>query len=129
MNSLGQVVGESLISNTGNIQNAFLYSSGKMQDLGTLGGENSIAEAINSSGDVVGNSIEPGSNAYSHAFLYRAGVLVDLNSRISGGSTDGSTGWLLISATGINDNGQIVGDGRLNGVSHAFLLTPYVVPP
>jgi uncharacterized protein (TIGR03437 family) len=34
------------------------------------------------------------------------------------------TGWILSLASGINDSGQIVGNGAINGVSHAFLLTP-----
>jgi len=34
------------------------------------------------------------------------------------------TGWQLWHATGINDQGQISGDGSLNGESRGFLLTP-----
>jgi cellulose 1,4-beta-cellobiosidase len=43
-----------------------------------------------------------------------------LNQLIPG--TSGS--WLLQSATGINDAGEIVGTGTTNGFQHAFLLTP-----
>ncbi len=35
-----------------------------------------------------------------------------------------ATGWALHNATAINNAGQIVGWGDLNGVSHGFLLTP-----
>ncbi len=43
----------------------------------------------------------------------------DLNALIPTG-----TGWALRNATAINNAGQIVGWGDLNGVSHGFLLTP-----
>jgi probable HAF family extracellular repeat protein len=43
----------------------------------------------------------------------------DLNSLIPAGS-----GWVLNDAYGINERGQIVGDGTINGQSLAFLLTP-----
>jgi probable HAF family extracellular repeat protein len=35
---------------------------------------------------------------------------------------------MLIDATGINDAGQIVGDGIYQGFYHAFLLTPTQAP-
>jgi probable HAF family extracellular repeat protein len=37
-------------------------------------------------------------------------------------------GWIFEQATGINDAGQIVGYGTLNGVTHAFLLNPVPAP-
>ncbi|HEY9727697.1 MAG TPA: hypothetical protein V6D50_14705, partial [Chroococcales cyanobacterium] len=46
-------------------------------------------------------------------------VMTDLNSLISPDS-----GWLLSGAQGINNVGQIVGDGYINNEFHAFLLTP-----
>ena len=36
----------------------------------------------------------------------------------------GRSGWVLTEATGINSKGQIVGNGKLNGVFLAFVLTP-----
>ncbi len=35
-----------------------------------------------------------------------------------------NSGWQLQFATGINDRGQITGQGVIGGQSHAFLLTP-----
>ncbi len=58
-----------------------------------------------------------------HAFLYGDGVLVDLNSLLPPGS-----GWVLGQATGINDSGQIVGEGIINGQTHGFLLSPSAQP-
>lgn len=47
----------------------------------------------------------------------------DLNNLIPG------SGWLLQNATGINDNGQICGNGRNpSGRYDAFLLTPTTTP-
>jgi hypothetical protein len=36
----------------------------------------------------------------------------------------GATGWSLITANDVNDAGVIVGNGTLDGVPHAFMLTP-----
>jgi probable HAF family extracellular repeat protein len=132
-----------------------LYSSGKMTDLGTLGGTSSYAYGINASGQVVGvaktgsgsnhafiyndgtmtdlgagqaNSINANGQVvgYSgnHAFLYSNGVMTDFNSMIAT-----SSGWTLKSATGINDNRQVVGYGtNPSGQTDAFLLTPMPEP-
>jgi hypothetical protein len=45
--------------------------------------------------------------------------MLDLNSLIPSGSS-----WDLLEAYGINNAGQIVGEGLLNGQSHAFVLDP-----
>jgi probable HAF family extracellular repeat protein len=51
--------------------------------------------------------------------------LTDLNSLIPADS-----GWILNSATAINNKGQIVGFGiNPNGVQHAFLPTPTAAAP
>ena len=43
----------------------------------------------------------------------------DLDLEVAPGS-----GWVLVSANGVNDAGQIVGSGTLNGAQRGFLLTP-----
>src|SRR5262249_36473261 len=50
-------------------------------------------------------------------------AMQDLN-----GQVPSSSGWQLQEAQGINDNGQIVGYGLINGQRHAFLLTPEAAP-
>jgi uncharacterized membrane protein len=55
----------------------------------------------------------------SRAMLYSQGVTHDLNDLIDPGS-----GWSLLEANDINDKGQIVGLGLLNGHYTGFLLTP-----
>jgi probable HAF family extracellular repeat protein len=87
-------------------------------NLGTLGGDNfSSGWAINSRGVVVGVSSKI--NGQSRAFLYSDGAMVDLNSLINP-----LAGWTLIAARDINNRGQIVGYGMLNGGYRAFLLSP-----
>ena len=89
-----------------------------MQDLGTLGGRNSEATAINDWSQVVGSSDIAGSSV-THAFLYQNGAMVDLNTFLPAGS-----GWVLEAATAINSAGEIAGYGRIGGHRHAFRLTP-----
>jgi probable HAF family extracellular repeat protein len=114
INASGQVAGTSTIA--GEWMRAFLYDGTAMRDLGTLGGVHSGANGIDRFGFVVGYSLL--ANGESAAFVYADGVMYDLNSFIGPG------GWRLIEALAINDAGQIVGTGRLNGETHAFLLDP-----
>jgi len=116
INDSGQVVGYSLTP--GGEPHAFLYSNSSLSDLGTLpGGTQSLAFGINNFGQVVGASNS--SVTQLHAFLYSGGVMRNLNRLIPANS-----GWQLTVARAINDAGQIVGDGILNGQQRAFLLTP-----
>lgn len=50
-------------------------------------------------------------------------TIIDLNDLLVNGA-----GWELIEAADINDVGQIVGQGRINGAEHGFLLTPVPEP-
>ena len=92
----------------------FREAHGKMQKIGTLPHcQDTEVRAINTQGQIVGCS---GDNA----FLYSRGKLMDLNDLIAGHS-----GWVLRSANGINDKGQIVGMGLHHGQQRAFVLTPF----
>jgi probable HAF family extracellular repeat protein len=119
INNAGQVVGYASPP-TGSVH-AFLYSGGKMINLGVFF-DSSVADAINSSGVVVGTAdvLLSNGNTEEHAFIYSNGKLQDLNNLIPPDS-----GWVLTSATGINDKGQIVcnADNGSGGL-HAFLLNP-----
>ena len=92
---------------------AFLWRSGKMISLGTLpGSKSSAAFGINDSAAIVGTSD-------NRAFLWEQGRMRDLNAALPAGS-----GWTLEKAKAINNKGQIIGTGTLNGQAHMFLLTP-----
>ncbi|MCC7408211.1 MAG: PEP-CTERM sorting domain-containing protein, partial [Phycisphaeraceae bacterium] len=96
--------------------------------LPTLGGA-TIAWGINDLNQAVGtSSIDPFSadDLKLRAFFYDhgAGEMYDLNTLLVPG-----TGWLLLGAQDINENGQIVGWGiNPDGQRHAFLLTPVPEP-
>jgi len=116
INTAGQVVGYAALS--GGDQRAFLFAHGKMKNLGTLpGGTQSFAYGIDDRGRVVGAS--DAKDSPLAAFIYSDGVMQDLNKLIPADS-----GWLLTEAKGINQSGQIVGYGFLDGERRAFLLTP-----
>lgn len=119
INNDGEVIGYASLSN--GYEHAFSSLAGVLTDLGTLGG-NSFAYGINDSGVIVGYSW-PVNGDHPHAFVYLNGVMIDLNALVPEGS-----GWQLLEAYGINSAGQIVGEGLLNGQSHAFVLNPIPGP-
>ena len=79
-------------------------------DLGTLGGAQTEANAINDHGEVAGEADTV--KGELHAFLWRNGHIQDLGTLGGGRSV----------AQDINDRGQIVGEAELaDGRTHAFL--------
>ena len=135
VNAAGEAVGWSG-PNSNEAQPVFYPLSGGVLDLGSLGGTQGSAFALNDVGSVVGYSYTVG-NQSRRAFLHRGNRLWDLNDLIPA-----SSGWELIAATDINNLGQIVGygckDSRFvppgdcvdgNGTRtfrRSFLLTPVV---
>ena len=116
INRVGQVVGHATLP--GGDQRAFLFARGKLKNLGTLpGGTQSFAYGIDDRGRVVGAS--DAKDSPLRAIIYSDGVMQDLNKLIPADS-----GWLLTEAKGINESGQIVGYGFVDGERRAFLLTP-----
>jgi probable HAF family extracellular repeat protein len=84
----------------------FLWSNGTMTDLGN----NFFPAAVNDNGVIVGGPM-----------IYSGGTLQNLNNLIPAGSP-----YQIDSATGINNNGQIVADAydTATNQTHALVLTP-----
>ena len=121
LNDSGIVVGG---SGTGLQFGAWLYD-GSYTTLNGLWTYDNRAWAINNAGAVVGHSwIDTnGTNARAVRWAPGSTMAIDLNLEIGGGS-----GWYLQRATGINEAGQIVGFGTLDGVQRGFLLNPVPEP-
>ncbi len=95
MNDAGHVVGSTLV---GGHEHAFIWVNGTLTDLGTLGGDQSGAEAVNHLNQVVGWAYT--ADGVARAFLRSPGsTMQDL----------GTLGGLWSRAEGINGAGQIVG--------------------
>jgi len=132
INVFGQVVGGS-VTNRGDHSHAFRTASNSpinpaTDDLGTLGGNDSIAWGMNASGQVVGNSYLA-DNITQHAF--RTAPNSPINPATDDLGTLGGLGFCVgqfgSQAQGINDSGQVVGtsscfDANSNFHSHAFLF-------
>ena len=115
INDNGDVVGR-LVNQNMDGWHAFVSQGGGMQD---LGGTYATALDINNKGLIVGeDGSQPNQNAML-AMLWEGGQMKNLNSLIDPGS-----GWVLQSASAINERGQIVGKGSFNGQMRAFLLKP-----
>lgn len=113
LNAAGAVVGRSAIPEGG--QRAFLWWRGEMRNLGTVNELRfSRANAINNSRTIVGTAsrFEGFSGT---AVVWLEGQIHDLNTLVS------APGWVLTRGEGINDAGEIVGFGTLNGQTRAFL--------
>lgn len=108
INNSGQIAGVD-----GETMVYWAASGSAEQDLGfgTLGG-------MNSSGTVVGTQSISSSNV-AIAWTPKSGV-VNLNTLLD----SASSGWILSSASAINDSGWIVGYGTLNGTLQGFIAQP-----
>jgi len=114
INNAGVVVGAS--DNLTTISHAFIWTGGTMTQLPGLSSSGwTQAAAINNQGIVAGTS--SAADGTAHAVIWVNDALIDLNSYLPANS-----GWVLSSATGINDHDQIVGTGTYNGTQTAFYL-------
>lgn len=97
----------------------YLFSDGTKTSLGTLGGSDTSALGLNDLLQIVGTS-NIDDVGHPHAFLYENQTLFDLNDLI-----DPKSGLTLLSARGINGDGDILADGTMaDGSYRAVLLTP-----
>lgn len=106
INNAGEVVGTGYINSS--TFHAFLYSGGKMKDIGPSGAFQASAYAINTAGQIVGTySLNSGA---SGTFLYTNGEMTTLPNPPSSRGGFGAA---------INDNGEIVGTLYPSEGSHA----------
>jgi probable HAF family extracellular repeat protein len=125
INDLGQIVGVYYPSSSSFLGGKlFLHTGLGSQDLGValnLPSEEDTPSSINNVGDIVGNAE---TTVGEDAWIYKPGKgFSDLNNDILPNS-----GWSLFQAIGINERGEIVGNGIAGGQEHGFLLTPVPEP-
>ncbi|HEY6385398.1 MAG TPA: hypothetical protein VIX91_06925 [Candidatus Acidoferrum sp.] len=126
IDSRGQIAGQ-----VGTADGTTFYSAvwlsgadGPVTNLGVLPGDFAgFATGLNNRGQVVGNDFNS-SFDWTHGFIWQEGVMTDLNTLIPSDSN-----LSIISASNINDRGQISGMGTVvagphTGEIHAYLLTP-----
>jgi probable HAF family extracellular repeat protein len=126
INSHGQIVGQAV--NSDGTPLAALWQNNTVTSLGGLlpGDVASFATSINNQGQAVGSSFNSNNGAsWSHGLLWQNGVTIDLNSLFPA-----SAHLFVISASNINDSGQIAGMAvemagpHAGNIVHAFLATP-----
>jgi probable HAF family extracellular repeat protein len=123
INSHGQIVGQAI--NSDGTPLAVLWQDNTVTSLGGLlpGDAASFATSINNQGQAVGSSFAQG--AWSHGLIWQNGVTIDLNTLFPA-----SAHLYVISASNINDSGQIAGMAiemagpHAKNIVHAFLATP-----
>jgi probable HAF family extracellular repeat protein len=102
-----------------NPSGAQVHQSYTFTDLGTLGGRNSIANAVNDTGEIVGQS-NPADSSYYRAIVWNGTIPTELPIAVSGRSA----------AYDINNRGEIVGNELFgfptlwNGTEAKTLATP-----
>jgi probable HAF family extracellular repeat protein len=82
-----------------------------MQDIGTLGGPESIAYAVSKDGSViVGTSLTSGSTASNHAFRWTAATgMQDLRSLLQAAGVHTADNWVTIdAAAGVSADGTVI---------------------
>jgi probable HAF family extracellular repeat protein len=115
INSSGQVIGRSYT--VSGESHAFLYSSGTINDLGTLSGPNSSADNFTSSGKITGSSQTVAVDGYedvfhSHCFMYSNSQMTDLSLDYTA-----SDSYILT----VNDSDDVLGYEYTSGGERAFV--------
>jgi probable HAF family extracellular repeat protein len=101
INSNGQIAGGGYVGNNFSGMDAFVWTNGTLNYVGTLGGYWDAATAINDKGQVAGTSAN--AQGAFHAFFDAGSKMVDL----------GTLGGLNSYGAGINNRGEVVGSAQL----------------
>ncbi len=126
VNNAGEIVGSANIAPNSQTYRATVWQGNTVTILDSLGGSKSFAYAVNNTGEVVGYATN--ASGANLATLWDGTKAINLNTLLDPNVTQ--AGWVLTVATGINDQGWIVGDAinaRL-GEQDAFLLRVSAVP-
>jgi probable HAF family extracellular repeat protein len=114
-----EVVGT--IQASGGLIQPALWSAGQLITLPLpMGYHAGGASSINSTSQIVGTATSGTGVSHASAITWSGTAVVSLDQLLPQNS-----GWSYLTvANGINDAGQIVGAGVINGQTHAFLMTP-----
>ncbi len=130
INNNGMVVGHTTFGSTTSGWNAVIYTPDErdpVQVLGTLPGlDTSESLDVNDNGMVVGYAWDgQGNGLANRAWVWVDGQMYDLNDSLG----DQPAFEILFRATGVNNNGDIVGYGKLHdGNTGAFLIEGFTAP-
>jgi probable HAF family extracellular repeat protein len=123
INNRGEVVGVAQSPTDGTVH-AFLWTRQTgMMDYGAFPG--AVATVVgcchtnNDRGEIVGFSVEPSNPYGGRALIWQGKEPKDLNTFIPRDSP-----WYLLAVAAVNNAGEIVGWGTIDGNVHAFLATP-----
>jgi RHS repeat-associated protein len=99
--------------------------TGMVDDIAVTNGGSLFGYGINRYGEVVGDGTVDGPGTPTAAFIFTDSLGIrKLNDLI-----DPASGWNLTNALGIDDNGDVIGTGYLNGRFAAFILRLPLRPP
>jgi uncharacterized membrane protein len=121
ISSTGIVAGTSVDPSTDE-PHAVVWRAGRIEDLGAkLGERASAAHGVNRCGAVVGEVVADPIRGRTSAVVWFGGTATELDKMVSDGE-----GWTFVTARAINDAGEIVGYGYLQGrvEATAYLLKP-----
>ena len=99
VNAASEVAGQ-VSSPTSPYTRGFFWANGVMQDLGTLGGQNTLVSDVDAQGRVIGTTTASTCLCSTRAFMWGDGMLRDLGAL---------PGYLLAEAKGLNSRGDVVG--------------------
>jgi hypothetical protein len=122
LNEKGELAGS---TGKDSVARAALWQDGRIVPLPTpKGATRADATALNNAGDAVGEAmwpVTPGALEMPEfrAVLWRTDKAILLDDAIPAG-----TGWRLEAAHFINNRGEVIGTGTLNGVERTYLLRP-----